>query len=76
MQAHLATKPFINKPIENYKGLQIICGEDSATGHMPHLCILDLERNMLEAKIMTTTMMRHQSNLLIAMKIAMGIQHL
>lgn len=25
-------KPFINKPIENYEGLSVICGEDNATG--------------------------------------------
>ncbi|KAH7672066.1 hypothetical protein IHE45_09G029000 [Dioscorea alata] len=32
MQAHPAAKPFINKLTENYEGLQIICGDDSATG--------------------------------------------
>jgi len=32
MQAHPAAKPFINKPIENYEGLKIICGDDNATG--------------------------------------------
>ncbi|KAH7687471.1 hypothetical protein IHE45_04G167500 [Dioscorea alata] len=32
MQAHPAAKPFINKPIENYEGLKIICGDDTATG--------------------------------------------
>ncbi|XP_039134234.1 uncharacterized protein LOC120271626 [Dioscorea cayenensis subsp. rotundata] len=31
-EAHPAAKAFINKPIENYEGLRIICGEDSATG--------------------------------------------
>ncbi|XP_039138769.1 uncharacterized protein LOC120276102 [Dioscorea cayenensis subsp. rotundata] len=31
-EAHPAAKAFINKPIENYEGLWIICGEDSATG--------------------------------------------
>ncbi|KAH7679087.1 hypothetical protein IHE45_06G036000 [Dioscorea alata] len=32
MQAHPAAKPFINKLIENYEGLKIICGDDNATG--------------------------------------------
>lgn len=32
MQAHPAAKPFINKPIENYEGLKIICGDDNAKG--------------------------------------------
>ncbi|XP_039143525.1 uncharacterized protein LOC120280675 isoform X1 [Dioscorea cayenensis subsp. rotundata] len=31
-EAHPGAKPFINKPIENYEGLRIIFGEDSATG--------------------------------------------
>ncbi|KAH7663054.1 Myb/SANT-like domain-containing protein, partial [Dioscorea alata] len=31
-EAHPAAKPFINKPIENYEGLKIICGDDNATG--------------------------------------------
>ncbi|KAJ0985961.1 hypothetical protein J5N97_004317 [Dioscorea zingiberensis] len=30
--AHPAAKPYINKPIDNYEGLRIICGEDQATG--------------------------------------------
>ncbi|KAH7679314.1 hypothetical protein IHE45_06G050400 [Dioscorea alata] len=32
MQAHPAAKPFINKPIEIYEGLKIICGDNNATG--------------------------------------------
>ncbi|KAH7671934.1 hypothetical protein IHE45_09G020800 [Dioscorea alata] len=32
MQADPAAKPFINKPIENYEELKIICGDDNATG--------------------------------------------
>ncbi|KAH7679037.1 hypothetical protein IHE45_06G033000 [Dioscorea alata] len=31
-EAHPAAKPFINKPIDNYEGLKIICGDDSAIG--------------------------------------------
>ncbi|XP_039126549.1 uncharacterized protein LOC120262487 [Dioscorea cayenensis subsp. rotundata] len=32
IEAHPAARLFINKPIENYEVLKIICGEDSATG--------------------------------------------
>lgn len=32
MQTHLVSKPFINKPIENYKGLKIINADDNAIG--------------------------------------------
>ncbi|KAH7688926.1 Myb/SANT-like domain-containing protein, partial [Dioscorea alata] len=32
IEAHPAAKPFINKPIEHYEALRVICGEDSATG--------------------------------------------
>ncbi|KAH7690398.1 Myb/SANT-like domain-containing protein [Dioscorea alata] len=31
-EAYPAAKPFINKPIDNYEGLKIICGDDNATG--------------------------------------------
>ncbi|KAH7685606.1 Myb/SANT-like domain-containing protein, partial [Dioscorea alata] len=32
IEAHPAAKQFINKPIEHYEALRVICGEDSATG--------------------------------------------
>ncbi|XP_039141232.1 uncharacterized protein LOC120278518 [Dioscorea cayenensis subsp. rotundata] len=32
VEAHPATKPVINKPIEHYEELRLICGEDNATG--------------------------------------------
>ncbi|XP_039133563.1 uncharacterized protein LOC120270578 isoform X2 [Dioscorea cayenensis subsp. rotundata] len=40
-EAHPGAKPFINKPIENYEGLRIICGEDSATGSYAASLFLD-----------------------------------
>lgn len=33
LQAHPAARAFINKPIENYENLRIICGDDYATGY-------------------------------------------
>ncbi|XP_039134205.1 uncharacterized protein LOC120271588 [Dioscorea cayenensis subsp. rotundata] len=32
-EAHPAARAFINKPIENYENLRIICGDDYATGY-------------------------------------------
>ncbi|KAH7672132.1 hypothetical protein IHE45_09G033200 [Dioscorea alata] len=32
IEAHPVAKPFINKPIEHYEALRVICGEDTATG--------------------------------------------
>ena len=51
-QAHPAARLFINKPIENYKGLRIICGEDNATGHMRLLCSQNSGKDL---KMRTTT---------------------
>ncbi|KAH7681163.1 Myb/SANT-like domain-containing protein [Dioscorea alata] len=32
VEAHPTAKAFINKPIEHYKALRVICGDDNATG--------------------------------------------
>ena len=40
-QAHLATKPFINKAIKDYEGFRVICGEDNATSFYAATLFLD-----------------------------------
>ncbi|KAH7679248.1 Myb/SANT-like domain-containing protein [Dioscorea alata] len=32
VEAHPTAKPYINKPIEHYEALRVICGDDNATG--------------------------------------------
>lgn len=38
-------KAVINKPIENYEGLRIICGEDNATGSYAMSLYIDFAKN-------------------------------
>ncbi|KAH7683610.1 hypothetical protein IHE45_05G194500 [Dioscorea alata] len=45
VEAHPAAKAFINKPIEQYEGLRIICGDDNATGAYATFVFADLGGN-------------------------------
>ncbi|KAJ0963508.1 hypothetical protein J5N97_028630 [Dioscorea zingiberensis] len=52
VEAHPAAKAFINRPLENYESLKIICGDDHATGSYAKSIFenfgerVDLEDNM------------------------------
>ncbi|KAH7669120.1 Myb/SANT-like domain-containing protein [Dioscorea alata] len=46
--AHPAAKPFINKPIDHYEALRVICGDDNATGVYATSMFADLGDNNLE----------------------------
>ncbi|XP_039140442.1 uncharacterized protein At2g29880-like [Dioscorea cayenensis subsp. rotundata] len=45
IEAHPAAKAFINKPIEHYESLRVICGEDNATGVYATSVFADLGEN-------------------------------
>ncbi|XP_039140460.1 uncharacterized protein LOC120277670 [Dioscorea cayenensis subsp. rotundata] len=46
IEAHPVAKPFINKPIEHYEALRVICGEDNATGIYATSVFVDLGDNL------------------------------
>ncbi|XP_039120400.1 uncharacterized protein LOC120256804 [Dioscorea cayenensis subsp. rotundata] len=50
-EAHSATIPFINKPLTNYDGLCIICGDDNATGSYATSMFANIEERLEEEKM-------------------------
>ncbi|XP_039133280.1 uncharacterized protein LOC120270346 [Dioscorea cayenensis subsp. rotundata] len=47
-EAHPAAIPFINKPLSNYDGLCIICGDDNATGSYATSMFANIEERLEE----------------------------